>query len=175
MTVLLHCLTALCSRQDEVALRPMRHYAAIHFYRHLAELDLLDADKETLRELGSKLGCLLCEDTPMLFWWHERYLEKLADDLLKWKRDWCGLNRDTDDDRYLDALRRTLQNPYVVVGYRSTESQFAFINTALADTDDKSHLLRNAARATAKVLFGGFQAAGWHLIVAYKIMEKVYS
>jgi hypothetical protein len=173
MAVLLHSLTVLCSRQDEVALRPMRHYAAIHFYRHLADLDLLDADKDTLRELGSKLGCLLCEDTPMLFWWHERYLAKLDQDIVKAIRDWDGLNRDTDDDRYLDALHRTLQNPYVIVGYRSNESQFAFINTALADSDDKYHLLRNAAKATAKILFGGSQSAGWHLIISYKLMEKV--
>ncbi|KAK4498417.1 hypothetical protein PRZ48_011075 [Zasmidium cellare] len=140
------CLDSLCTRQQDTFLEPLRHYAAMHFHRHLQEVDLLDVSRDILRAIGLRLMQLICDPATIDTWWRSSARQ------LKLGSHW------SEKDENVELLRQCLSNP--------------FVKSALAEPGDIYKIMTKVAGRIAALWFGNERSIGLR-DEALRLLEKL--
>jgi hypothetical protein len=138
----------------------LREYARRNFQIHLEQIDLLDADRDAVRDIGEKLAKLLWDQNALDAWWPDGNVW-----IVRW--NWLEI------DNYLKILVECLKNPLVAVGFQSTAGANDWLREKLSKLDNGYFLLYEVAQRLADRWYGSKICDLDNVFCAYHIVQKV--
>ncbi|KAF2732792.1 hypothetical protein EJ04DRAFT_578101 [Polyplosphaeria fusca] len=161
----LTCVTALCERQDDQKLKPLRHFASVWFYSHLQSLveipGSFDAHKDAMADIGSKTVSLLYDSHCIDAWFMEPRLQIL------W-REWIY------ETSYYEPLRKFLRNPHVAQGFIHSTAKSEWVESVVNETSNQYKIMERVAVRLATKWFGcKTRTKVRYLDIAYGIFARV--
>jgi hypothetical protein len=153
--ILSTCLRALCEKNDVL----QRHAFSL-FGDLLPNIDIDKANKDVLRQIGSRIAHFLGDSSIILFAWDEYTLQYLLD-------------QDRGQHGFLNTLEKLVRHDAVAAGYEGDAETFMWLRTVASGQDENESIFSRVAGSWTDRWLGHEKEGPLYFEGAYRLMAPV--